>query len=132
MTTHTTFETSRLLAENGFPQPEFQPGQFWHSRLTKQSYVVSFPEGRHGRDYVTMFCLGGVEWAEFILPQLGRLVFTPTVSDIFNWMKSICQEKKDPRIYHEWKGIFMNALESDIENTVEAVALAAISFIGDK
>lgn len=29
MTTHTTFETSRLLAETGFPQPTPEFGQVW-------------------------------------------------------------------------------------------------------
>jgi len=129
MTTHTTFETSRLLAENGFPKPEFQFGQAWYTKDVFVRFCLYVGKGTKSPARCFVERQTG---SKLLVFKIDDAIFAPTASDIFNWMKSICQEKKDPRIYHERKGIFMNALESDPENTAEAVALAAISFIGDK
>jgi len=77
MTTHTTFETSRLLAENGFPQPEFATGQIWYNEHGVDTFIG--PKKSPTMFYVLSLLTG--RKTAFIPVKEGAF-FAPTASDI--------------------------------------------------
>jgi len=80
MTTHTTFETSQLLAENGFPQPTPEFGQMWWGS-DEECYPAISIAIRDANIFgnVKFVNQDGLHYFE----ELSPYVFAPTAFDIF-------------------------------------------------
>jgi len=77
MTTHTTFETSRLLAEKGFPQPAPEFGQVWY--LSGKPHVCI---GHEGGGIYNFRSQKGME--ERTAVNYPTYFFAPTATDILD------------------------------------------------
>ena len=86
MTTHTTFETSRLLAENGFPQPTPEFGQMWqHEEHGNMTFISAnlVGAGIAEPQMFYSFCPENGRPRGFFVDEIPKyLVFAPTASDI--------------------------------------------------
>jgi hypothetical protein len=79
-----TFETAQLLKEAGFPQPEFETGQFWYNEFGALSFIgrkeVSESDG-----HTYFFCMSvDTGRMEKIRPVADGAYFAPTATDILS------------------------------------------------
>lgn len=128
-----SFEKAKALKIANFPQPLPGFGQVWYD-LDGQAVILSkvIIIDKSYSNIKKVVCQS--EEAshlkyDYDLFLSGEVIFAPTETDIFNWVKALCQEKRDPGFYREWKGIFMEAVETNPENTDTAVADAALLFL---
>lgn len=82
-----SFETAKALKEAGFPQPEFETGQFWYNDLGALTFVGrNEVNERFGKDY---FYCTSVETGrtDFFQPVAHSAFFAPTATDILRELR---------------------------------------------
>ena len=77
-----SFETTKLLRENGFPQPKPETGQYWYNESGALSFIGRRETNESGGDdlfYCTSVQSGRTD---LFVPKLDDAFFAPTPTDI--------------------------------------------------
>lgn len=77
-----SFETAKRLKDAGFPQPEFDTGQFWYNQYKAITFVGRWevPDGGVDKSFCCMSVSSGR--TDKIVPVKHDAFFAPTATDI--------------------------------------------------